>query len=98
MADEPKKGDASPLEGTLGPQIMFALNCAFTSMTLGMCQNLTLTAGQALEAPLLKQDLANISGPVAAASRNLISGGPSLTTPGLTGPAFPTPKMGGLFG
>ena len=94
MADEPKKGDAAPLEGVVGPQIMFALNCAFTSMSLGMCQNLALGMGQALEAPLLKQDLANIATPVANASRNLIAG----TAPGLTGPAFPTPKMGGLFG
>ena len=97
MADEPKKGDAAPLEGTLGPQIMTLLNIGFASMSLGLCQNLALTAGQALEAPLLKEDLASIASPVANASRNLVAGagGPSLGMPGLAPPPL---KMGSPFG
>lgn len=95
MADEPKKGDAAPLEGTVGPEIMMVLGIGMASMSLVMCQKLALAAGQELEAPLLKEDLANISGPVAAASRNLVSGGPALGMPGL---APPTLKMGSPFG
>ena len=91
MADEPKKGDAAPLEGVVGPEIMMVLGIGMASMSLALCQNLALTAGQALEAPLLKTDLASIQSPVAAASRNMIAGGPGLSMPGI---APPTPKMG----
>jgi hypothetical protein len=96
--DELKKGDAAPLEGALGPQILFALNCAFTSMTLGMCQNLALSMGQALEGPLLKDDLATLGpqltaaqGGLQSAMTNTITGGrmPSIENSILSGP-----KMG----
>jgi hypothetical protein len=95
MADEPKKGDAAPLEGTLGPQIMMLLNIGFASMTLGMCNNLALAAGQSLEGPLLASDLANIAPQVSLANN---ATAPSLGMPGLNGPSAPAPKMGGLFG
>jgi hypothetical protein len=93
MADtDPKKGDAAPLEGTVGPEVMMLLNIGFCSMTLGMCQNLALTAGNALEGPLLKSDLASIA-PQVSLARNAVA-------PGLSAPSLPTPKMsmGGLFG
>lgn len=50
MADEQKlkKGDAAPLEGVLGKEIMFVLNLAFIGIGLGMLQGLALKAGQAL--------------------------------------------------
>lgn len=97
--DELKKGDAAPLEGTLGPQIMMLLNIGFTCMTLGMCQNLALTAGQALEGPLLKDDLATLGPQLTSAQStmaNSISGGPGLAAP--TNPFMSGPKMGGMFG
>jgi hypothetical protein len=99
-SDELKKGDAAPLEGTLGPQIMTLLNIGFMSMTLGMCQNLALTAGQMLEGPLLKDDLATLGPQLTSAQSamtNTIAGAkmpgmmPSIENSILSGP-----KMGML--
>lgn len=96
--DDLKKGDAAPLEGTLGPQIMMLLNIGFTCMTLGMCQNLALTAGQALDGPLLKNDLATLGPQLTSAQSamtNTIAGGPGIAP---TNPFMSGPKMGGMFG
>jgi hypothetical protein len=89
----PKKGSISPLEGELGPEIMMVAKACFMSMSLGMCQNLALTVGNALEGPLMSgQELAGMK---AALPSNL----PGLKTPGISAPSFPTPKLGGgLFG
>ncbi|TAL27388.1 MAG: hypothetical protein EPN97_17505 [Alphaproteobacteria bacterium] len=97
--DDLKKGDAAPLEGTLGPQILFALNCAFTCMTLGMCQNLALSMGQALEGPLLKEDLATLGPQLTSAQSamtNTITGGKMM--PSIENSILSGPKMGGMFG
>ncbi|MEZ0223373.1 MAG: hypothetical protein ACAH83_02380 [Alphaproteobacteria bacterium] len=98
--DELKKGDAAPLEGVLGPQILFALNCAFTSMTMGMCQNLGLSIGQALEGPLLKEDLAALGPQLTSAQgmmANSISGAkPGGMMPSIENSILSGPKMGML--
>lgn len=98
--DELKKGDAAPLEGVLGPQILFALNVAFCSMTMGMCQNLGLSMGQALEGPLLKEDLASLGPQLTSAQgmmANSISGGAKMM-PSIENSILSGPKMGGMLG
>jgi hypothetical protein len=83
----PKKGSISPLEGELGPEIMTIAKVCFMSMSLGMCTNLAMTMGNALESPLMGgEELAGMK--AALPTMNM-------TTPGLTGPSMPTPKMGG---
>lgn len=95
MADDtPKKGDAAPLEGVLGPEIMMVLGCAFASMSLNMCRGLTLAAGQALEAPLLKADLETIAPQVSMAAANSLQG----TAPAIANPMMSGPKMSTPFG
>jgi len=65
MADEldrtPKKGDAAPLEGEMGP-VASVLSRAFSFMQPAMCMALTRTLGPSLETPLLsKSDLTALS-------------------------------------
>lgn len=65
MADEldrsPKKGDAAPLEGTMGP-VAAVLSRCFSFMQPGMCLALTRSIGPALEGPLLsKNELTSLS-------------------------------------
>lgn len=97
---KPKPGQGSILEGTIDASedtkktLGFACNLVFGAMSLGMCQQLNHAFGQALDGPLLSSDLAEMSAPLPAPvslARNSIAG-PS----GLSAPALPTPKMGGL--
>jgi hypothetical protein len=95
MADDtPQKGQAAPLEGALGRDVMMVLGIGFASMSLRMCQSLTLAAGNALGGPLLANDLANIGPAVNNAMTNAVAG-PKIAAP----TAFMSgPKMSGPFG
>lgn len=84
----PKKGSVSPLEGELGPAIMTVAKVCFMSMSLGMCTNLAMTLGNALESPLM-------GGEELAGMKAALPTTPGLQAPGITAPSFPVPKMGG---
>jgi hypothetical protein len=81
----PKKGSIAPLEGELGPEIMTIAKVCFMSMSLGMCTNLAMTMGNALESPLMGgQELAGMKAALPSV--------PGIKAPGIS---MPTPKMGG---
>jgi hypothetical protein len=96
---KPKPGQGSLLEGSIDASedtkrtLGLACNLIFSAMTLGMCQQLNMAFGQALDGPLLSNDLAGMSAPLPAPvslARNSIA-------PGLSAPSLPTPKIGGLL-
>ena len=97
MADDtPQKGQAAPLEGALGRDIMMVLGIGFASMSLRMCQGLTMGLGNALAGPLSGAELSNMSNSLALATTNAIAG-PSVAAP-VANPFLSGPKMSGPVG
>jgi hypothetical protein len=97
MADDtPQKGQAAPLEGALGRDIMMVLGIGFASMSLKMCQGLALTMGNAMSGPLSGMELSNISNSISLAATNSIAG-PAVAAP-IANPFLSGPKMMGPGG
>lgn len=76
---KPKKGDAAPLEGAVGPQIASVLNMAFSAIGFGMVTNATLKASHSVGSP-------------AVAANTPKAGAPRMAAPKAAGPKASAPK------
>ena len=103
MDDTPQKGQAAPLEGTLGKDIMMVLGIGFASMSLHNCLSLAaapmLSMDGMSKGPLQLAELESFMPVVAAATNALMGGAPSPASPAnslLSGPKMSGPSGTGF--